>query len=565
MKVLIFSIALFMVMLRLLDQRAPAVFRPRGERANRQGGRTMVRKQPTAEEPQGGLSRRGFLRGLGIGAGAVATQPAAAIAAAVTAPPAHAQTAPINPARFGRLFPGLPAFASANDPVPNALRAIGGPGGPLDARDAIGRGPVDLIVDPALSVNNRDNPTHTAGVTFMGQFMDHDMTFDADSDLGVPVAPEASPNTRTPGFDLDSVYGRGPTADPQFYQSDRLKFRVESGGLFEDLPRDSSGRAIIADPRNDENLIIGGLHAAFLLFHNRVVDRLRSQGVPSSSLFSEARRMVTWHYQWMILREFLPLFVGQSTVNSVLSGGRRFYRPPVDQAFIPVEFQGAVYRFGHSMVRPSYRANLAGDNGQPFFGLIFSPAANNQADPIDLRGGRRAPRRFIGWQTFFDFGDGQVRPNKRIDTRISTPLFDLPLGAIASGDPPTALPQRNLLRHLTWSLPSGQSIAQAMGVQVLGASSFPELTQYNVGLERSTPLFYYALKEAQLLADGLTLGPMGGRMVAEVIIGLLQLAPGGFLRVNPSWRPTLPSRQAGDFRMVDFLTFARVDPASRGQ
>ena len=142
---------------------------------------------------------------------------------------------------------------------------------------------------------------------------------------------------------------------------------------------------------------------------------------------------------------------------------------------MPVEFQAAAYRFGHSMVRPSYRANLAGDDGQPFFGFIFDPAQRRQADPDDLRGGARAPRRFVGWQTFFDFGDGEVKPNKRIDTKISTPLFNLPLGAIASHDPPTALPQRNLLRHLTWSLPSGQAIAAAMGVTPLAPADLSEL------------------------------------------------------------------------------------------
>ncbi|MCE7005482.1 hypothetical protein LWC34_22035 [Kibdelosporangium philippinense] len=102
-----------------------------------------------------------------------------------------------------------------------------------------------------------------------------------------------------------------------------------------------------------------------------------------------------------------------------------------------------------------------------------------------------ARRRFIGWQTFFDFGDGQVRPNKRIDTRISTALFNLPLQTTATGDPPTALPQRNLLRHVTWSLPSGQAIARAMGIPVLGQDSFPELRQFNVGFDANTPLWYY--------------------------------------------------------------------------
>ena len=150
---------------------------------------------------------------------------------------------------------------------------------------------------------------------------------------------------------------------------------------------------------------------------------------------------------------------------------RRFYRPGRGAAFIPVEFQAAAYRMGHSMVRPSYRANLAGDNGQPFFAFVFDPSQDGKADPDDLRGGVRAPRRFVGWQTFFDFGDGEVKPNKKIDTKISTPLFNLPLGAIASHDPPTALPQRNLLRHLTWQLPSGQVIARAMGIRPLVAGA----------------------------------------------------------------------------------------------
>jgi len=154
----------------------------------------------------------------------------------------------------------------------------------------------------------------------------------------------------------------------------------------------------------------------------------------------------------MILHEFLPLFVGQAIVDDVLRHGRRYYRPRKNEAFIPVEFQGAVYRFGHSMVRPSYRANLAGDNGKPFFGFIFDTSAPT-TDPDDLRGGFRAPRRFVGWQTFFDFGDGQVKRNKRIDTKLSTPLFHLPIGAIASHSGPTALPVRNLLRQVTWSYP----------------------------------------------------------------------------------------------------------------
>jgi Animal haem peroxidase len=518
----------------------------------------------------GRYSRKRFLGTVGVGAVAIGTGGAVRIGNAHATAPVASPTRHIKPAlttHFGRMFERLPAFADlGSHGLEAALVELGSPDGVLDARDALGRGPVQLITDPSLSAHNPDNPTHTAGTTFMGQFMDHDMTFDTSSPLGKPSRPTAFPNGRTPSFDLDSVYGAGPVGSPQLYDpADRAKLKVESGGLFEDVPRAVDGTAIIADPRNDENVIISGLQSAFLLFHNRVVDRLRAGGTDDMLvLYTEARRLTAWHYQWMILHEFLPLFAGKSMVDSVLRRGRRFYRPRKGESFIPVEFGGAAYRFGHSMVRPSYRANLAGDNGKPFFGLIFDDALNGP-DPDDLRGGFRAPRRFIGWQTFFDFGDGQVKHNKRIDTKISTPLFHLPIGAIASHTGPTVLPVRTLLRHVTWELPSGQTLAHRMGVEPLGAADFDELRDLGHGFEHSTPLWYYVLKEAELVEDGLHLGPVGGRIVAEVIVGLLQCDPESYLSYDPRWRPTLPGRDAGDFRMVDFLTFAGVDPKSRGQ
>jgi hypothetical protein len=221
-------------------------------------------------------------------------------------------------------------------------------------------------------------------------------------------------------------------------------------------------------------------------------------------------------------------------------------------------------------VRPSYRANLAGDNGKPFFAMIFDPAGQGQADPVDLRGGARAPRRFIGWQTFFRFPgfENDVRPNKLIDARISTPLFNLPLATIATGEPPTSLPQRNLLRQVTWSMPSGQSIARDMDVEPLSRHELSELRGYGLGLERSTPLWYYVLKEGAARAKGLTLGPVGGRIVGEVIIGLLELDRDSYLSRAPFWKPTLPAIHGavtGEFRMIDFLAYAGVDPTSRGQ
>ena len=137
---------------------------------------------------------------------------------------------------------------------------LGSLGGILDANDDLAAGPVALIVDPNLSLINRNNPAHTAGVTFFGQFLDHDMTFDLTSRLGFPTQPVTSPNARTPFFDLDSVYGNGPGGNPELYDAaDAIKFRIESGGQYEDLPRNpTNNAAILGDPRNDENIMIAG-------------------------------------------------------------------------------------------------------------------------------------------------------------------------------------------------------------------------------------------------------------------------------------------------------------------
>jgi hypothetical protein len=461
---------------------------------------------------------------------------------------------------FMRMF-HLPPFASPTPVVTAALTALGRRGGLMDARDDLAAGPIALIVDPALSVNNPNSEGHTAGVTFVGQFLDHDMTFDTGSRLGRPAPPEMSPNSRRPVFDLDSVYGAGPTGSPRLYDpADRAKFRVEINGAHEDLPREASGAAIISDPRNDENVVIAGLQVAFLQFHNHIVDRIRQQNpsLDSDDVFDTARQQLTWHYQWMILHEFLPQIVGPSVVNDILVNGRRFYEPRGGSARIPIEFQIA-YRFGHSMVRPSYRANFTGNGGAPFFALVFDTASGSSGEPPDLRGGVRGSRRFIGWSTFFTFPglEADVRPNKRIDTKLSTPLFDLPLGAIAAGAPPTSLAERNLLRHLTWKVPSGQSIAKAMGVPVLRDADLSDLGAVYKPFVRSTPLWFYVLRESDVMANGQRLGPMAGRLIAEVFIGLLQMDPASYLALQPEFVPTL-GVAPGQFAMTDLLTAAGV-------
>ena len=543
-------------------------------------------------------SRRDFLKGLGVtSVGLVAGSVGARVGAATSPAEAAAKLpAPIGPGRytrghgfpasrvdFGRIFPKLSPFAEANDRVRAALIEVGKPGGIMDAADQLSAGAKALILDPAVNGNptasnpygtNPDNPTMTAGSTFVGQFIDHDITFDQTSTLGVPHNPLMSPNTRTPALDLDSVFGGGPGLRPDLYVKNvdgsvGPKLKLGTGGVHEDVPRVANGdgtySALLGDPRNDESVIIAGLHCAHILFYNRVLDELEHHDLrrfPSApyghhanryARFLLAREVVLWHYQWLLVNEHLPQIAGHAMVNHVLSKGTRLYKPPTGDAFMPIEFGAAAYRFGHSMVRPSYRSNFTSGTGDsanptaaPFFAVLFDPTEPDFSDPVshdraDLLGGYPARRRYIGWQTFFDLGDGQVKNNKKIDTTISSVLFKLPLPAIAphTQTSPTVLPQRNLLRQLTWGLPSGQAIARAIGAPALSASDLSDIGGVYAPFAASTPLWYYILAEAKALAGGLHLGPVGGRIVAETLIGLLRADPTSYLNVYPRFRPFL--------------------------
>jgi len=560
----------------------------------------------TENNKPAGLSRRRLLAGAGTaGAGLAAAsagilpgiRPAAARAAVTGAGAAgHSLPAgaPASSMLFGRIFPQLPPFAPVTDAIEAALLEVGAQGGILDAQDDLAAGPKALIVDPTVNGNptaanpygtNPDNPTMTAGSTFVGQFTDHDITFDQTSHLGVTTNPLTSPNTRTPALDLDSVFGGGPAISPGLYVpgpdgSAGPQLLIGSGGVHEDVPRTANGdgtySAVLGDPRNDENVMIAGLHCAHILFYNRVLSELGSMNLsrfpaargadqrklsPARSgdralnylKYLIARQVTLWHYQWLLVNEHLPQIAGQQVVNDVLANGNQFYQPPPGDAFMPIEFGAACYRFGHSMVRPSYRANFTSGTGDsanpaadPFFGLVFDATEADFNGPVsydrdDLLGGYPAPRRYVGWQTFFDFGDGQVKNNKKIDTTISSVLFTLPLPAIAphTQTAPTVLPQRNLLRQLTWSLPSGQAVAAAMGVPVLTATDLADIGSVYAPFATSTPLWYYILAESKVAAGGLNLGPVAARIVTETLIGLLRADPTSYLRAYPRFTPFL--------------------------
>jgi hypothetical protein len=442
--------------------------------------------------------------------------------------------------RFGRLFPLLPPLMASQQQI----RDLGAKGGLMDAKDA----------PPAPNPENPDNPLGLpAGFTFLGQFIDHDITFDPTSSLERQSDPEAIRNFRTPNLELDNVYGQGPGATPHLYQ------RKDKGGnpskfllgktddpagqeVLGDLPRNEEGTALLGDPRNDENRIVSQLHVAFLRFHNAVVDKL---GGTVPGVFELAQKAVRWHYQWIIVNEFLPHIVGKPLVDNILEKGRKFYdwrHAP----YIPVEFAVATYRFGHSQVRPGYRLS-AGFASGIFPGL----AGGNKIKKAEI----------IEWHRFFKGVKGasaDLQPSKRIDPKLSSPLMDLPFPSGADNDP-KSLAERNLRRHLTFGLPTGQRVARAMKEAPLTPQELSELQP--LGLDRNTPLWYYILKEALVRENGGTLGPVGGRIVAEVFIGLLEGDPLSYLREDPDWKPDLFTDggfTAGKSSTADLLIAAGV-------
>jgi hypothetical protein len=479
---------------------------------------------------------------------------------------------------FTRMFPDLPPYTPPTDAARDQAKKLGEKGGPIDALDDLSD-PILSITDPLRSVNNPDNPNMTAGVTFFGQFLDHDVTLDPRSPLLERSNPRKTTNFRTAAFDLDSLYGSGPEESPELYDksSGDIKMLVEpipgselvsrKGAIRFDLPRDPNNNAILGDARNDENVIISQFHLAMLRFHNAVIDHLRNDPAVADQsaerIFKLAQRQVRWHYQWIILHEFLPLTIGQERVDEILKKGLRFYDVDKRNPLIPIEFSVAAYRFGHSQVRPSYRLNFGptATPAAPFFAFVFDDTQTpTVSDPNDLRGGKRAARRFVDWQTFFKFDAINFRPNKLIDGKLSTPLMLLPgFRGAAPGLPADgvqSLASRNLMRHVNFGIPSGQAIARRMGVPALTTTQLDMLKPFD--MEKSTPLWFYILKEAELMEGGLRLGPVGGRIVGEVFVGLLKADESSYLAARPNWTPVLPSATPGDFRITDMLTFAGV-------
>lgn len=490
---------------------------------------------------------------------------------------------------FTRMFSELPAFAEATDAMRERVQSLGRAGGVLDALDSPAQTALESILTPGANLDSLltgntfsiGNIHMSAGFTFFGQFLDHDITLDPKSKLLENSSPRLVTNFRTPAFDLDSVYGAGPEQSAELYDtsSGDILFKIEAipgseavsrkGATRYDLPRDANNNAIVAEGRNDEHIILSQFQLAMLRFHNAVTANVRANHADWTAVevFNEARRQVRWHYQWIIVHEFLPFTIGQARTTKFMGEKVRILAPR-----IPIEFSVAAYRFGHSQVRPSYRLNFGATGGPAFFGFIFDDSVANDGvdNPNDFRGGKRAPHRFVDWQTFFDFGEppefapNGVRPSKKIDTKITTRLLSLPGAGINSpapglpSDGVQSLASRNLMRHVNFGLPSGQAIAARLGVPALTAAQMPELASF--GMDRSTPLWYYVLKEAEVMENGLRLGPVGGHIVGKVFADLLKADTTSYVASKPDWTPTLPSATPGNFRITDLLKFAGVVP-----
>lgn len=417
----------------------------------------------------------------------------------------------------------------------------------------------------------RPDSSIPSAYTYFGQFLDHDVTFEAKSEEMVKLGDGSfrllTPdeirnrivNGRTPGVDLDNIYYQPAPRDRS-----RMVLGFVEGpggtktGRANDLPRKPRNpdnpredrAALIGDKRNDENLVIAQLHVAFLRAHNAIADR--------GFTFDEARHLLRQHYQWIVIKDFLPRICDPLIVNEILLGGNRFFRPHPDDLFMPFEFSVAAYRFGHSMVREvyHYNANFPHATLLDLFTLTAFSGTLREAD--------RLPESWIiDWKNFIDGGSNFARP---IDTALSGELFNLRSFGKPMPIPQEArLPVRNLLRGYMLRLPVAQAVARAFELPVMSPDEIEQVAQ-SVSVQqlnalragdfaRRTPLWYYILAEAAVAPFG-RLGPVGSTIIAEVLIGLIRGSRDSILRIK-NWQPTL-GPVPGRFTLRDLLVLAGV-------
>lgn len=487
---------------------------------------------------------------------------------------------------------------------PHLARPASVPNLPYEqALEALGRAMIDDGNSPDSIV--------PSGYTYFGQFIDHDLTLDLTPlALAQPCAKRTT-NLRTPFLDLDHVYGGGPGASPFLYVTNgppgnerfligetytkQSKERAEDDDPYEahigspnDIPRNSMGIALVGDPRQDENLIIAQLHVAFLRFHNFVMDELdklaagkpakvENAGPSGATRFEQARRIVTWTYQYLVLHDFLQALIDPK-IWAAVSGGATVAPRPHKRFAIPIEFSVAAFRFGHSMVREDYRIN--DDHTVADLACLFALTGmgNGQVacpDVTPMQSFRLPEDWVISWRAFFVSKPTKPQMNftRLIDTAIAKALHDVPDASVRLFNRPQhakdvrltpaehVLPVRTLWRGARVGLPSGQDVARAFGLVPLDSQAEiaigPHATVLkDAGFDVDTPLWYYILKEAELRGQGSSLGEVGSRIVAGTIMSALRADPTSYVSVNPNWQPRLNGRPVRD--LVTVLSSAGV-------
>jgi len=506
---------------------------------------------------------------------------------------------------------------------------------------ALGRAMIEDEPPQGSELQTVGNSTIPPVYTYWGQFIDHDITLNTDSNKSVsditqsdlaPLTPSFVTthlrNGRQPALNLDSVYGDGPTfpggpttaaadmydglalklsdvADNQFIPGDHIStdtkrdlFRDQSLVDDPNTPDVDAAVAVIGDSRNDENLIVAQLHVAFIKFHNAVLATVSAQpDAPTDpqELFTRVRQLVTWHYQWLVVHDYLKTVTQTGVVDKILLGGNKVYATRNDQPYMPLEFSAAAFRFGHSMVRAFYdynrnfgRKNSAPGVVAPFatFEQIFAftgsaRALDGSGEAAPFSGTRLTTLPFnwvIEWDRFVDKGAGTADHfARKIDTQLAPPLHDM-LNQISrnEGTFPTVLRElltrlavRNLLRGYSLALPTGQAVAEELGIAPLtpaqlqsgNTASFNKVLK-DGGFETATPLWYYVLKEAEVLQAGNSLGPVGSRIVTETLIGQLRADEASFLNAPSDWSPEQGVLLPGDGTPIvsinDLFRFAGV-------
>lgn len=432
-----------------------------------------------------------------------------------------------------------------------------------------GAKPADIAADQSLieDLETKFGSDIPAGYTYFGQFVDHDMTLDTTPLSARQVDPDKILNFRTPRLDLDCVYGRGHASQPYLFDSDdaeKMLIGKVTGTSLPDLPRNCQGRALIGDMRNDENSMVSQIQLAFLLAHNELVVRARGLGV--SDAFDAARKSLTRLYHWVVWNDFMRRIAIDDIVNCALKlddacGGRKRWEMGLsdvyrwkNQPYMPVEFSGAAYRFGHSMVRNSYQTNNPHRGFGNFAPIFDNTGGAGPGGPDDLRGFRPMQKEnVIQWDWFLQMTSSAgpfPQMARKIDTKLANALVHLHEGA--PGEAENVLAFRNLKRGVNLGLPSGANVARKFCLKPISLTK-----------DEPESLWYYILKEAEKLPGkngGQMLGRVGSTIVCSVFAGLLKGDPCSFFNTDPCWHPNDdPLLRAGVDNVDDSdWTFAAV-------